>query len=85
MLDHMKFKDTIIKQNNNFYDSYFNSLSKVQKNKEYQLNKSKINCIKKALIEHADVPEQLIDWLIESVEENVALEYEFSLFKNKTY
>lgn len=85
MLDYIKFKDTIIKQNNNFYDSYFSSLPEIQQNKEYQLNEFRIHCIKKALIEHADVPEQLIDWLIESVEENVALEYEFSLLKNKTY
>ena len=35
-----------------------------------------INCIKKVLIEHSDVPETLLNWLIKSVQENVSLEYE---------
>jgi len=41
---------------------------------EYKQNQMQIDCIKKALVEHADVPEKLINWLIEAVRENTILE-----------
>jgi len=57
-------------------DFYFNSLDEVRNSEEYIQNQKQIDCITKVLIEHSDVPKQLVDWLIESVQENVALEYE---------
>lgn len=41
---------------------------------KYKQNQMQIDCIKKTLIEHADVPEKLINWLIDSVKENTILE-----------
>ena len=41
---------------------------------EHMQNQMQIDCIKKTLIERADVPEQLINWLIDSVRENTILE-----------
>jgi len=46
----------------------------INSNEEYKQNQMQINCIKKTLIEHADVPEKLINWLIDSVKENTILE-----------
>lgn len=66
-------------------EQYFKSLKKVQQSPEYIQNQKQIDCISKLLVEHADVPQMLIDWLIESVQENVALEYEASVFQKKTY
>lgn len=38
---------------------------------------------KKVLIEHGDVPEKLLDWLISSVKENTIIEYKMmSNFKD---
>ena len=37
-------------------------------------NQEQINCISKILVEHADVPQKLVDWLIDSVKENTKLE-----------
>ena len=34
-----------------------------------------IDCIKKVLVNNADVPEKLVSWLIEAVRSNTALEY----------
>lgn len=42
---------------------------------EYKQNQMQIDCIKKTLVKHSDVPEKLIDWLIESVRENTILEF----------
>lgn len=53
----------------------FSNLSNIQNLKEFKQNEMQINCIKKVLIEHADVPPKLIDWLIESVQKNVVLQY----------
>lgn len=61
---------------NEVNNQYFKSLEKVQQSPEYIQNQKQIDCISKVLIEHANVPEQLIDWLVEAVEENVAMEYE---------
>lgn len=47
----------------------------LNKNVQYQHNEEQIKCIKKVLIEHGDVPEKLLDWLIFSVKENTIIEY----------
>ncbi|MBQ3409158.1 MAG: hypothetical protein IJH12_08155 [Clostridia bacterium] len=52
---------------------YLKKISKVKKTPEYIQNQMQIDCIKKVLIEHSDVPEKLIDWLIQSVEQNATL------------
>ena len=51
-----------------------NLLNKVKFSKEYIQNQMQIDCIKKVLIEHGDVPEKLIDWLVDSVKANTELE-----------
>ena len=48
-------------------------LNKIMNSEEYLQNKMQIDCIKNVLIEHSDVPEQLLNWLIESVEKNAEL------------
>lgn len=69
-------------KNNNYIDeNYFNTLEKVRNFSEYKDNEKKIETISKVLIEHADVPEELIDTLIEAVQENVAMEYEETIKK----
>ena len=60
----------------------FKTLEKIHNSQEYLQNQMQINCITNILVEHADVPKKLIDWLIKSVEENVTLEHN-SLIKNK--
>jgi len=50
----------------------------IKKNPDYIQNQKQIDCITKVLIERADVPPKLIDWLIESVQENVSLEYKYN-------
>lgn len=52
------------------------SNSELEQNEEYKQNQMQIDCIKKVLIEHADVPEKLLNWLIDSVQKNVELKYE---------
>ena len=52
---------------------YLNKISKIKSSEEYLQNQLQIKCIKDILINHADVPEKLIDWLIEAVEKNTAL------------
>lgn len=64
---------------NNYNDIFFDkrtfkSLNKLHNSPEYQQNEMQINCIRKVLVENADVPEKLIDWLITSVKENVIME-----------
>ena len=49
-------------------------LNKVKESEEYKQNQMQIDCIKKVLIEHGDIPEKLIDWLIDSVRANAELE-----------
>lgn len=41
---------------------------------EYLENQKQIDCISKVLIENADVPKKLIDWLIEAVKKNTIIE-----------
>lgn len=55
-------------------------LNKVKESEEYKQNQMQIDCIKKVLIEHGDIPEKLIDWLIDSVRANAELEL---IAKNK--
>lgn len=55
-------------------------LNKVKESEEYKQNQMQIDCIKKVLIEHGDIPEKLIDWLIHSVRANAELEL---IAKNK--
>lgn len=45
-------------------------------NEEYLQNQKQIDCISRVLIEHADVPKELIDWLIDSVRNNTKIECE---------
>ena len=55
------------KSNNNKYiDDVLNS-------EEYKNNELQINTIKDVLINHSDVPEQLVSWLITAVENNTRL------------
>ena len=57
-------------------DVYFSSLEKIRNTPEYLQNQMQIDVIRKTLIENAHVPERLVDWLVESVQENTAMEYE---------
>lgn len=61
--------------NTNYQDNktYEKSLKKIKNSEEYKQNEMQINCIKNVLINHSDVPEKLLDWLIESVEQNTKL------------
>lgn len=65
----LNFAKSNVKENENI-----KSLNKVRKSPEYQQNQMQIDCIKKVLIEHADVPEVLLNWLIDSVKDNTSLE-----------
>lgn len=60
-----------------------NNLKKLRQTQEYKQNQMQIDCITKILIEHADVPPKLIDWLIESVKQNTTLEYQNGCYLNK--
>lgn len=62
----------------NINEIYFKSIETVHKTKEYTQNKNQIDIIKKVLVEKTDTPEDLINLLIETVEENIALEYEIA-------
>jgi len=54
---------------------YENLIKKLKKSEDYKQNQMQIDAIKKVLIEHAAVPETLINWLIDSVKENTILEF----------
>lgn len=41
---------------------------------EYLQNQLQINYISKLLVEHAEVPKKLVDWLIEAVKDNTKFE-----------
>lgn len=43
-------------------------------NEKYLQNQLQINYISKILVEHADVPQKLVDWLIEAVKDNTKYE-----------
>lgn len=62
----------------NINEKYFKSIKKTRQSHEYQENEKQIKCITRILVEHVDVPREIIELLIESVQENVALEYELS-------
>ena len=64
------------KFNNSNNEMYFKILNKLKNSPEYKQNQMQINCITKILVEHADIPPKLINWLIDSVQKNVVLEYE---------
>lgn len=51
------------------------AIKKIRESDKYQKNQIQIEMISKALVEHADVPQELIDELINSVQENVSMEY----------
>lgn len=68
-------KDSLTKKIN---EIYFKSIESAHKSPEYIQNKMQIDAIKQTLIEQTYAPEKLVDWLIESVEENTAIEYEFA-------
>jgi len=55
--------------------------NEIEKSEEYIQNKKQIDCIKKVLIERANVPKKLIDWLIETVQENEKLKYKLNNIK----
>ena len=61
---------------NKLNNIYFKSIKKIQTTDEYKQNNSQIYELRKIIIENCLVPEALVDWLIESVAENTALEYE---------
>lgn len=61
---------------------YEKLIKKSSKSEDYKQNQMQIDCIKKVLIEHADVPETLINWLIDSVKENTILEFKETYKKN---
>lgn len=65
----------VVFDKNNISENYFESLEEFQ---QYKQNQMQIDCISKVLIEHADVPKKLIDWLIQSVQENTTLECKIS-------
>lgn len=55
------------------------SVEKVKKSEEYMQNEMQINTIKDVLINHSDVPEKLVNWLIDAVEKNTELVTEAKL------
>lgn len=48
-------------------------INEVLNSEEYKNNELQINTIKDVLINHSDIPEQLISWLITAVENNTRL------------
>lgn len=68
---------TKIKTKDEVNKIYLKSLEKAHKSEEYKQNEMQILSIKKALVEHADVPEALLNMLIEATEKNTQLEYKF--------
>ncbi len=64
------------KNRNNSYNKVCpKTFNELQASPEYLQNKMQIECITKVLVERADVPQKLVDWLIQSVRENLKLEY----------
>lgn len=60
-------------------------LKKVLNSEEYLNNKMQIDTIKQTLVQHSDVPEKLIDWLIDAVEKNATLVAEAKFkYENKS-
>lgn len=75
----MFFNDIINnrKTSNRFY---FNSIQKAKQLQEYHKNQKQIEFITKTLVEHADVPQEIIELLIEYVEKNANLAYKLSKY-----
>ncbi len=71
---------SIPKEYKGLYKNIFKSKEKSRQIKEYQKNKKQIDIITKTLVEHADVPQELIDSLIECVEENTILANKLSKY-----
>lgn len=59
-----------------YNEEYFKCIKKAQNFQEYIENEKQIACITNILVERADVPYEIVALLIESVQENVAIEYE---------
>lgn len=59
-----------------YNEKYFKCIKKAQNSQEYIENEKQIECITNILVERADVPYEIVALLIESVQENVAIEYE---------
>lgn len=70
----------ISKEKKSIYKNIFRFKEKSRQIKEYQKNKKQIDIITKLLIEHADVPQEIIDSLIECVEQNSILAYKLSKY-----
>lgn len=69
------------KKDEKFYKDEINKIhtettKKVHEKTEFEQNNMQIRTIRDVLIRNLDVPEELIDWLINSVEENKDLEHE---------
>ncbi len=67
-----------------FYDKKYNTenhFKSLEDFQNYKQNQMQIDCISRVLIEHADVPKELIDWLIKSVKENTTLECKIIKYK----
>lgn len=62
-------------ENNNMIDNVIHS-------DEYIQNKMQIDCIRNVLVKHSDVPEKLVDWLIDAVRQNTILVSEAKFQKN---
>lgn len=59
-------------------DIYFKSINFIHKSPEYIQNQIYINNLKQIISRQAGISGNLIDWLIEYVEENTAIEYEYA-------
>lgn len=60
-------------KNNKTTSSNDKYIEKVLNSEEYKNNELQINTIKDVLINHSDVPEKLVNWLITAVENNTKL------------
>ncbi len=50
---------------------------KINNYQEYTQNQKQINCITKVLVENANIPPLLIDWLIDCVQKNTTIRNNF--------
>lgn len=71
---------SVPKEKKGIYKNIFKSKQKSRQIKDYQKNKKQIDIITNILIEHADVPQEIIDLLIECVEQNSILAYKLSKY-----
>lgn len=68
-------------KNNNIDEKYYKAIEKVRKTPEYKKNERQIEIIRNTFKKYPDIPQDLIETLIDAVQENVAMEYEAILFK----